>query len=71
MNVLLTITLKESGVPKSSKKSLRNLEACASVDNNLCEKLVLSLESPITFDQRFKVTLVPLFIPDFNVLRTR
>ena len=56
---------------KVQKKGLRNLEACASVDNNLCEKLVLSLESPITFDQRFKVTLVSLFIPDFNFLRIR
>ena len=50
-------------------KVLRILETCASVYDNLCEKLVLSLESPITFDQRFKVTLAPLFIPDFNLLR--
>ena len=40
-------------------KALQNL-------NNLCGKLVLSLESPRTFDENFKVTLVPLFIPNFH-----
>ena len=60
MNVLLATTLKGSGVPKSSKKKKKftKFEACPSVYNNLREKSVLSLESPTTFDQRFKVTLV-------------
>ena len=41
---------------------------CIIVNNNLCGKLFLSLESPATFDKNFKVTSVPLFIPDFNLL---
>ena len=32
----------------------------------LCGKLVSSLQSPTTFDERFKVTSVPFFIPDFS-----
>ena len=36
--------------------------------NNLCGKLFSSLESPTTFDEIFKVTSVPFFIPDFNLL---
>ena len=32
------------------------------------KKLVSSLESPITFDERFKVTSVPIFVPDFSLL---
>ena len=32
-------------------------------------KLVLSLESPIIFDERFKVTSIPCFIPAFNLLK--
>ena len=43
-------------------------EALISVNNNLCGKLILSLESPITLDERFKVTSVPFFIHDFNLL---
>ena len=39
-----------------------------SVNNNLCGKLVLSLESPITFDKRFKVTSIPILITGFNLL---
>ena len=31
-------------------------------------KLVSSLEFPIKFDERFKVTSVPFFIPHFNLL---
>ena len=31
-------------------------------------KLVSSLELPIRFNERFKVTSVPFFIPDFNSL---
>ena len=53
---------------KSFSKVLQSLETCVSVNNNLCRKLVSSLESPATFDGRFKVTAVPFFIPDFNLL---
>ena len=49
-------------------KALRSLETCLSVNNNLCEKLVWSLESIINFNEKFKVTSVTLFIPDFNLL---
>ena len=49
-------------------KALRRLETCVSVNKNLCGRLASSLESPITFDKRFKVTLVPSFILDFNLL---
>ena len=35
-----------------------SLETCLSVNNNLCGKLVSSLESPITLNERFKVTSV-------------
>ena len=34
----------------------------------MCGKLTSSLELPSTFDERFKGTSVPLFIPDFNLL---
>ena len=44
-------------------KALRSLETCLSVNNNLCGKLVFPLESPITFDERVKVTSIPFFIP--------
>ena len=36
--------------------------------NNSFRKLVASLESRITFDERFKITSVPLSIPDVNLL---
>ena len=49
-------------------KALRSLETYVSVNNSLCGKLVSSLESPITFDKIFKVTLVSFFIPDFDLL---
>ena len=49
------------------KKPFGSLETCVSV-NNLCGKLVSSLEQPITFDERFKVTSVPFLVPDFNLL---
>ena len=39
-----------------------------SFNKNLCGKLFSSLESPITFEEIFKVTSVPFFIPDFNLL---
>ena len=41
------------------EKGLQDLETCVLVKYNLCGKLVSSLEVPITFDERFKVTLVP------------
>ena len=49
-------------------KALRIFETCLSVNNNLCGKLVSSLELPIKFDERFKATSAPIFIPDFNLL---
>ena len=49
-------------------KDLQIFESCVSVDNNLCGKLVSSLELPIKFDERFKVTAVPFFIADFNLV---
>ena len=39
-----------------------------SVSNNLCGKLISSLEFPTKFDERFKVTLVQFLIPDFKLL---
>ena len=35
--------------------------------NNSCGKLVASLESPITFDEKFKINSVRFFIPDVNL----
>ena len=32
------------------------------------KKIFSSLESPTTFDKTFKVTSVPFFIPNFNLL---
>ena len=49
-------------------KALWNLETCVLVNNNLCRKLFPSLESPTAFDEVFKVTSVPFFIPDFTLL---
>ena len=43
-------------------KALPNLKTCVLVNDNLCRKLVLSLELPATFDERFKVTSVPFFV---------
>ena len=37
-------------------------------NNDLCGKLASSLELPITFAERCKVTSVPFCIPDFNLL---
>ena len=34
----------------------------ALVSNNLCRKFFSSLESPTTFDEIFKVTVMPFFI---------
>ena len=49
-------------------KALQSLETSVLVDNDFYEKLVSSLELPITFNERFKVTSVPFFIPDLNLL---
>ena len=40
---------------ESFAKALRNLKTCLSVNNNLCGKLDSSLESPITFNEIFRV----------------
>ena len=50
------------------EKALQSLETCVLVKNNLCEKLFSSLESPKIFEEIFKVTSVPIFIPDFHLL---
>ena len=43
-------------------KPLHIFETCVSVNNNLCGKLVSSLEFPIKFDERLKVTSVPFLL---------
>ena len=43
-------------------KTLRPLKDCLSVNNNLCGKLFSSLESPVTFDERFKVNSLSFFL---------
>ena len=50
-------------------KPLRIFESCASVTNNLCGKLVPSLEFLIKFDERLKVTSIPFSIADFNLFK--
>ena len=53
-------------------KALRIVQTCVGVNNNLCGKLVLSLEFLIKFsifDERFKFTSVPFFIPDFSLFK--
>ena len=49
-------------------KTLQSFKTCLSASNNLYGTLALALESSITFHKKFKVTLVPCFIPDFNLL---
>ena len=49
-------------------KALWSLQIYVLVNNNLCGKLISSWESLTTFDEIFKVTSVPLFIPNFNLL---
>ena len=53
-------------VDETFAKALQIFETFVLVNNKLCEKLVSSLEFPIKFDDRFKVTLGPFVIPDFN-----
>ena len=50
-------------------KALGSLETCLSVINNIYRKLVSSLESLITFLERFQVTSFPFFIPHCNLFR--
>ena len=38
------------------------------VNNSACGKVVSSLESPTTSDEKFKVTPMPLSIRDFKLL---
>ena len=45
---------------------LQILETCVSVNNILCINLFSSLEFPIKFDERFKVTSVPFFLSLFS-----
>ena len=42
-------------------KVLQSPDICVLVNDNLCGKLVLSLESPTTFDENFKATSVLFF----------
>ena len=49
-------------------KDLRNFETCLSVNRNLCGKLVLSLKLQIRFYGKFKIAMVPFFIPDFDLI---
>ena len=49
-------------------KALRSSETCVLVNNNLCRKLFSSSESQAAFDEIFKNTTVPFFIPDFDLL---
>ena len=46
---------------ESFAKALQTFEAGVSVNNILSRKLVSSLEFPIKFDERFKVTSAPFF----------
>ena len=50
-------------------KVLRSFETCVLVNKNLYGKLFSSVESPTTFDESFKVTSAPVFIPGLNLLR--
>ena len=49
-------------------KALQILEICVSVNIKLCGKLASSLLSTTTFNESFKVTWVPIFILDLNLL---
>ena len=55
---------------ESFEKVLQSFETCVLVNNTSCGILFSSLESPpTTFNESFNVTLVPFYIPDFNILR--
>ena len=49
------------------EKALRILEICLSVNNNSCEKLALSLDSPIMLGDNLNTTSISFFIADFNL----
>ena len=49
-------------------KALKLTNGNFCITNNLCGKLTSSLELPIIFDVRFKVTTVTVFIFGFNLL---
>ena len=49
-------------------KALRRFATCLLVNNNLCGKLVSSLELPTIFHDSLKTTLVSFFIADFSLL---
>ena len=44
---------------------LGSLKTCVLGNNDFFEKLVSSLELPVTFDKKFKATSVPFLLPDF------
>ena len=52
-------------------KALQIIATCISVSNNLCGKLVSSLELPIRFDINLKIRgnfkIVELFVTNFNL----
>ena len=52
---------------KSSGKALWRIATSLSVSNNLCGKLVSSLESTIIFGEIFKVSSVLFFGPNFKL----
>ena len=49
-------------------KALQIFVSSALVNCNLYKRLFSSLELPIKFEERFKVTSVPFSIPDFSLL---
>ena len=51
-------------------KALRSFETYKLYvyNNNSCGNLFSLLESPTTFDESFKVILVPFFVPNFSLL---
>ena len=53
---------------KPFAKAFWSLKSCVLINNSLCRKLFSLLESPTTFEKSFKVTSVPNFIPDSNLL---
>ena len=50
-------------------KALESFETYVLVNNNLGRKLFSS--SPTASDESFKITSVPFFVPDFNILSCR
>ena len=52
---------------ESFVKALRIFETCASVNNDLCGRLVWSLELSIKFNESFKVISISFSIFDYNL----